>query len=191
MRKFILTSMIVVTVTCVFVALREFVTIHDLSNNMHSSDASVRYHAIRQLRKTWHFKATFFVSALVSIVRTDDDVGNIREALSALSEIAPDDGRVASLLLELLIDEEEEKRAGACSAFGHCKQLSNDVAMKLKRMAHFDPSPLVRIACAWSLHQHGVFNGETAKVVMRDVISSPGISSETRSIAERVLNGIP
>jgi hypothetical protein len=191
MRKFILASVILVTLICGLVALREVVTIHHLTENLDSSDAVVRYRAIRKLRQSWHARASLFVPTLLSVVRTDDDVENAWEALSALSEIAPDDVRVNSLLHDLLGDEEEKKRAGACSAFGHCKRLSDDVARKLTRMAHVDPSALVRIACAWSLHQHGVFKGETAREVMRDAISSPGTSSETRAIGERVLNGIP
>jgi hypothetical protein len=191
MYRFLLAGVIFATLTCVIVALREVVTIHNLTENLNSSDALLRYHAIRQLRQSWHARAALFVPTLLSIVRADDDMANAREALSALSEIAPDDVRVNSLLHELLLDEEETKRAGACSAFGHCKQLPDDLAKKLTRMAQADPSARVRIACAWTLHQHGVFNGETARDVIRDAISSPGTSSETRATGERVLNGIP
>jgi hypothetical protein len=191
MRWFFIGSVIFAILACTIVGVREVVSIHNLTQNLNNGDAGVRYRAIRQLRQSWRARAALFVPTLISIVRNDEDVVNAGEALSALSEIAPDDDRVDLLLHDVLNDKEERKRAGACSAFGHRKQLPDDLAKKLARMAHVDPSALVRIACAWTLHQHGVFKAGTARDVISQAISSPGVSSETQAIGERVLNGIP
>jgi hypothetical protein len=191
MRWFFIASLIFAILACILAGVREVVSIHNLTQNLNNSDAGVRYHAIRQLRRSWRATAALFVPTLISIVRNDEDVGNAWEALAALSEIAPDDDRVDLLLHDLLNDKEEKKRAGACSAFGARKGLPDDLAKKLARMAHVDPSALVRISCAWTLHQHGVFKAGTARDVMSHAISSPGVSSETKAIGERVLNGIP
>jgi hypothetical protein len=143
----------------VFLAGRESSYVYSLLQMTHSSNAAERFAAIREIGGLPKWRAQCFVSRLLVVAQKDADSVNAAAALSELGNIAPNDSRTIALLTDLIVSDDDRRRAGACASFGLCESLPEQVKEAMKAMAAGDHSPLVRISAAWTLNQHGLIGG--------------------------------